>query len=318
MNRITDEWLFTHCVPHIRRRFPTDRRLCRTLGLATLFAYCDPTLRDTRLTEYHRTRIAAGLQGLNYDANCVERVPLHIYSVNGNLCIDEMTMSPPGGDGGNNGGGGGGGVGGAPMGVYGTTNHAVLQSILLAQQRCQQSLSLLQVQVDNGFSAFKVWQQQRFVTLNDNVRRFGGTIQGGFARQDPVQASHRRRHQAQTAANNENAPNTPDDQNAELCPNLHTLEDLWEEYKFGIGGRKPASQFTQQERGGYGSNKKKQRYCRRNRIWKIMDPASLEDFTFHFASSKLSCKSMPTGNRVGSRSAYSASLIASTTPFPRM
>jgi len=89
-----------------------------------------------------------------------------------------MTMPPGFGDGGGNGGGGGGGpTAGAPMGVYGATNQAVLQSILLAQQRCQQSLSLLQVQVDNGFSAFKVWQQQRFVTLNDNVRRFGGAIQ---------------------------------------------------------------------------------------------------------------------------------------------
>jgi len=66
------------------------------------------------------------------------------------------------------------------MGVCGATNQAVPQSILLAQQRCQQSLSLLQAQVDNGFSAFKAWQQQRFVTLNDNVRRFGGTIQGGL------------------------------------------------------------------------------------------------------------------------------------------
>ena len=268
-DRITDEWLFTHCVPHIRHRFPNDRRLCRALGLATLFAYCDPTLRDTRLTEYHRTRMSAGLQGLDYGANCVERVPLHIYSVNGNLCIDEMTMGPQVGGDGNNGGGGGGGDPGAPsMGVYGTTNHAVLQSILLAQQRCQQSLSLLQVQVDNGFSAFKVWQQHRFVTLNDNVRRFGGTVQGGFARQDPVQASHRRRHQGQTEAA---PPNAPDDSNAELCPNLHTLEDLWEEWKFGVGTRKAASQFTPQERGGYGVNKKKQRYSRRKRIWDIME-----------------------------------------------
>ena len=91
-NRITDEWLFTHCVPHIRRRFPNDRRFCRILGLATLFAYCDPTLRE-RLTDFHRTRISAGLEGINYGVNCVERVPLHIYSVNGNLCIDEMAQA---------------------------------------------------------------------------------------------------------------------------------------------------------------------------------------------------------------------------------
>jgi len=67
------------------------------------------------------------------------------------------------------------------MGFYGTANHAVLQCILLAQQPYQQSLSLLQGQINNGFSAFKAWQQQQLVTLNANVRCFGGAIQGGFA-----------------------------------------------------------------------------------------------------------------------------------------
>jgi len=179
-------------------------------------------------------------------------------------------MGPQGGGGGNNGGGGGGGVGpaGAPMGVYGATNHAVLQSILLAQQRCQQSLSLIQGQIDNGFSAFKVWQQQRFVTLNDNVRRFGGAVQGGFALQDPVQASNGRR----VVAQQENRPpNAPDDRNAKLCPNLHTLQDLWEEWKFGVGGHKPASRFDSQERGGHGSKGKKQQCSRQKRVWGPMD-----------------------------------------------
>jgi len=185
----------------------------------------------------------------------VERAPFHMCSVNGDLCIDEMTVPPGFGDGGGNGGGGGGPAAGAPMGVHGTTNQAVLQSILLAQQRCQQSLSLPQAQVDNGFLAFKVWQQQRFVTLNDKVRHFGGAIQGGFARQDPLQASNRRRAIAQQE---NHPPNTPDDRNDELCPNLHTPQDLWEEWKFGIGGRKPASWFASQEHGGHGSKGKKQ------------------------------------------------------------
>jgi len=105
--------------------FPNDRRLCRTLGLATLFACCDPTLREL-LTEFHVTRISAGLQGINYETNCVERTPLHIYQVNGNLCVDETQQQGPAG--------GGGPAGGAPT-IAGTTHEAVLQSILLNQQR---------------------------------------------------------------------------------------------------------------------------------------------------------------------------------------
>jgi len=130
------------------------------------------------------TWILGGLEGLDYGASCVERAPLHVCPVNGNICIDKMTMPPGFGDGGGNGGGGGDGgpTAVAPMGVCGatSTNQAVLQSILLAQKCCQQSLSLLQGQIDNGFSAFKVRQQQWFVTLNHNVRRFRGTIQGGL------------------------------------------------------------------------------------------------------------------------------------------
>jgi len=49
----------------------------------------------------------------------------------------------------------------------------------------------MQMQIDNGFASMKQHIGRQFVTLNDNVRRFGGTIQGGFARQDPTQAANR-------------------------------------------------------------------------------------------------------------------------------
>jgi len=126
-NRITDDWLFTHCVPHIRMRFSNDRRLCKIFGLTALYAYCDPTLRGY-LTEYQCTRIAAGLNGLGvgYTDNCVERVPLHIYSINGNLCVDEVNTGASLNAG---------GVGATAAGTAPGANTAVLQSILLQQQR---------------------------------------------------------------------------------------------------------------------------------------------------------------------------------------
>jgi len=90
-NLVTNDWLFTNCVPHIHLRFANDRRLCRILGLSTLHAYCDPTLRE-QLPELQRNRLAATLQGIDYGVNAVEKAPLHVYSVNGNLFIDEMTQ----------------------------------------------------------------------------------------------------------------------------------------------------------------------------------------------------------------------------------
>jgi len=261
-NLVTDDWLFTKCVPHIRLRFPNDRRLCRILGLATLHAYCDLTLREL-LPNEQKARLSYGLRDINYGVNAVTKVPLHVYSVNGNLCIDEMTQGE----------GQAAGVGVVAPAVGATTHGAVLQSILLNQQRSNCTQALVQVQMDNGFAAMKQYIARQFVTLNDNVRRFGGTIQGGFARQDSTQAANRR------AAENEpplpQPPNLPvgvvhRDPTAELAPNLHTLEELWTEWKFGIGGRKAAQLFSHRERGGHGSKAKKMKFCRRLKIYLLL------------------------------------------------
>jgi len=274
-NRVTDDWLFTYCVPHIRMCYSNDHQLCKIFALSTLYAHCDPTLRGY-LTDCQCTRLAAGLSGAEYTDNCVEQVPLHICSVNENMCGDEVaprtsfSLGPTA-------------VGAAPG-----AKTAVLQSILLQQQCAAQSVSMLYVHVNNQFQVMKVWQQHQFATMIDNIRQFGGTVQGGFAWQDPVQASNRRRAITQQGNAHHGTPaNRPDDGHAELCPNLHTLHDLWDEYKFGIGGRKPASQFTSQECGEHGVNKKKQRCYRRKRIWDLMDRLTREGDTVDLAIAKI-------------------------------
>ena len=113
-------------------------------------------------------------------------------------------------------------------------------------------------------------------------------FRGGVARQDPAQADNRRWAVAQQG----NAPlgppaNHPDDGHAELCPDLHTLHDLWDEHKFGVGGHKPASQFTGQEHGGHGVNKKKQRCCCRKGTWKLMERLICEGDTVDSAVAKI-------------------------------
>ena len=47
------------------------------------------------------------------------------------------------------------------------------------------------------------------------------------------------------------------------CPK--TLNDLWAEYEFGVGGYKPAKLYTAQERGAV-----KDLYYRRNNFWSIV------------------------------------------------
>jgi hypothetical protein len=43
---------------------------------------------------------------------------------------------------------------------------------------------------------------------------------------------------------------------------------LWTEWEFGIGGRKPAKDWTREERG---HPKSKQMYHRRRNIWRVQD-----------------------------------------------
>jgi len=81
-------------------------------------------------------------------------------------------------------------VGQGQAAAVGTAHGAILQSILLNRQRCVNQQAIQQVHMETGFSSMKQHMDRRFVTLNDNVRHFGGTIQGGFARQDPVQAAN--------------------------------------------------------------------------------------------------------------------------------
>ena len=53
---------------------------------------------------------------------------------------------------------------------------------------------------------------------------------------------------------------------ASLSPCPRTLYDLWTAFMFGLGERKPASQFTQVERAG----RVKHKYFCRNTIWKMV------------------------------------------------
>jgi len=66
------------------------------------------------------------------------------------------------------------------------------------------------------------------------------------------------------AVNTNNANLSPA---ASLSPLPRTLHALWHEFEFGIGGRKPAHDFTASERGG----KNKHSYYHRRVVWDAVD-----------------------------------------------
>lgn len=58
---------------------------------------------------------------------------------------------------------------------------------------------------------------------------------------------------------------SPDPRPATLSKHPRTLRELWSEYTIGLGGRKPAKNFTSKERTAL-----KSIYCRRNIIWSLI------------------------------------------------
>lgn len=67
--------------------------------------------------------------------------------------------------------------------------------------------------------------------------------------------------------------------NATLAPNLRNLFVLWNEYEFGIAGRKPAKEFTRAERGG----RIKHTYSKRKVVWDKIAELVRVGYTSHVA-----------------------------------
>jgi hypothetical protein len=118
--------------------------------------------------------------------------------------------------------------------------------------------------------ANRAHSDQQFEQLNGNVRRYGGTITSAFANQI------RRQEQQQAGGNNNPPPvrlelfgayGTAIDRNATLHPRPKDLFKLWQEWTEGIGGRKPAKNFTAVERNNKNGGIK-QKFYRRLLIWK--------------------------------------------------
>jgi hypothetical protein len=102
-------------------------------------------------------------------------------------------------------------------------------------------------------------------TINNNVRRYGGTLQSAFAHQQRTQVMGT----APTVTNRFNLFQLTHqliDTRAGLHPKPRDLFMMWQEYTIGIGEREATKDFTMAERnnriGGI-----KQKYWRRSHVW---------------------------------------------------
>ena len=145
--------------------------------------------------------------------------------------------------------------------VNAAVNDQQMAQVLINLQALQQSVAQNHQQQSASIASFRDWALNQFRTVNNNVRSFGGTIQGAMARQDPQQAARRRQ-----ATDPQQQVQQDGTLPATLAKQPRTLAELWDEYQFGIGGRKPAKNWNRNERGNR-THGIKQKYYRRKMVW---------------------------------------------------
>ncbi|KAI2506250.1 hypothetical protein MHU86_8185 [Fragilaria crotonensis] len=264
---VTNDWLFTNVVPCIRARFSGDSRLCRVLGLSLLFGCLDEEL-SMELPPFVVARVQNAWEALRLQAavannNPVHRVPLHVYRINDTLCIDPVVVQREEG--------GAPGVPATNAGGHGNQqqrDNDSYQALLIQLQHQRQQMTGMEQRIDGSLNSFRTWTRSQFTIINNNIRRFGGSIQGGLARQDPAQALERRAaaNQQMDAVENEIGGGYY----VSLSPAPKTLYELHTEWQFGIGGRKPARLWNLRERAKRAGGVK-QKFYRRSVVWKLIN-----------------------------------------------
>ncbi|KAI2493261.1 hypothetical protein MHU86_21298 [Fragilaria crotonensis] len=206
---------------------------------------------------------ALRLQAAVANNNPVHRVPLHVYRINDTLCIDPVVVQREEG--------GAPGVPATNAGGHGNQqqrDNDSYQALLIQLQHQRQQMTGMEQRIDGSLNSFRTWTRSQFTIINNNIRRFGGSIQGGLARQDPAQALERRAaaNQQMDAVENEIGGGYY----VSLSPAPKTLYELHTEWQFGIGGRKPARLWNLRERAKRAGGVK-QKFYRRSVVWKLIN-----------------------------------------------
>jgi hypothetical protein len=251
-------FILAQVVPNIRKRLPESCAL--VLGKALLwFIYCNDAISNNFLPEQYKNQIknelneiltASGsfVDGENF--NPIRQVPVIVSGDQGSVFIDVIEQF-----GGVNDAVAGGGGGGRPATGGVQVQLTAMHSLATQIRRDIHDVKLAQV---TDRACTKAYLKKNFAVLNSNVRRIAiapahvvqrGRVVGG---NDDVLA------RLQNAA----SPS----ETSSLSPIPRNLHILWTEYITGIGGRKPAMEFSQYERG-----RVKHKYCRRNVVWTMVD-----------------------------------------------
>jgi HEPN domain-containing protein len=262
---ITTNWLLEHVVPNIRQSEHFQDPVATVLALPLLWA-CFNMDAQAFVPNDLRNRIRdayAVIRQLEPAENPVAKILLVVTGEDAEVYIDEVfnpdeQPPPPPGD--NN-------MDhpnppNLPNNINNTRGlaHANFQALYSQNVALRREVQELRAELQSLAER----ETQRFGILNTSIRRIA--LQPvRFARNNGNANNEANNNEANN--NNNNANNLIDDNNemdnnATLSPNPRTLFVLWQEYEFGIAGRKAARLFTAQERG-----RAKYSYHRRKVVW---------------------------------------------------
>ena len=255
---ISEHWLKTNVVPNMLLKFSCQVSL--VLALPLLWACFDPAM-ENRIPASIRNRVHAAYENIRQlpeNVNPIIKVPQLVYRVDDNFFVVDNNQAMVDGNG-----------------------QAVVPPQPLEEQLTALTSEVHQLRTDlmqhrsaseAAQSNFHQAIERHFSRLQANVRRL-------------VIAPARRREQEPTSEG-DSAPNAPADHvvgaNAVLSPLPRSLYDLWNEYQFGIGGRKPAKDFTPNERG-----RVKHNYARRKVVWEKVDELVRRGYTAEVAIDRI-------------------------------
>ena len=236
---VTDEFILRYVMPSANRRI--TKEVCIILGKALLFFIFED--EENHIPEDISTRVKTAYAGVTVDPsqNPVIRVPIVCTGHEGEVYIDTIAtdedlnnLAAANGD--NN---------------IGTLNDRPMRDQVRALQSQLMGVKAQLEDITKLIKEESIAKGRQLQALNANIKRIGLSPARPIRRTEGIST-----------------------QSASLSPHPRTLYELWDEYVIGIGGRKPAREFTSRDRG-----KLKYKYYRRKKLWDLVSALTRSGLT---------------------------------------
>ena len=274
-SRISDDWILEHVSRNIAQRFP--RQLAIVLGKALLWGICDEEVSkfiDNEMVERVRADVRAVQNSFATNGtNPVNKIQLVISGEEGALIINELVEDND--EDGNEGGGRRNNVGGGNGNELRVLVSAV-KSLTRQNEELKNELHIFKSTCNTLLSQLNTSVKR--IAMIPSVRRRPSTTNVGLSSTEG-DSTLSPRTSAGASTNNDDTV-TP--YQLTLCKCPKSLHVLWQEYEFGVGGRKAAKLFTASERGRVKFN-----YSLRKHFWNLMKYMLLKGYSHSSAIDKI-------------------------------